>query len=98
MLEFAQSMVKLWPVVLALLVALVWIIRLEGRVNLMDEKIEKNRGDMNNIGRKTSEKDDKIWDSLVAIKESLARIEGQFKTVDFRLQHLEREADKQRSV
>lgn len=64
-----EELLKLWPVLVAMVVLIVWIVRLEAKVNYLAKGIEKE-------DRAVWKKIDSLSKSITEILESVGRIEG----------------------
>lgn len=55
---------------------IVWLVRLEGRVNYNDEANRNTQTDVDDLRGRVESLDSKIMEQLSDVRESLARIEG----------------------
>lgn len=65
-----------WPLVVAAVGVIVWLVRLEGRVNQGDKDHEATEKRMDILTTKHDHLDSKVVKELSNVRESLARIEG----------------------
>ena len=65
-----------WPVLLSILGFVVWLVRLEGRINANDNSITQAQKDVDTLRVKHEALDSEMMKELSRIRESLARIEG----------------------
>jgi hypothetical protein len=75
-MQDVKEIAELWPVFGALLGYVIWLVRLEGRVNQADRIISDTQRDVEALRIKHENLDSKIIQQLAEVRESLARLEG----------------------
>ena len=65
-----------WPVIVGSIGLIVWLVRLEGRVNQVDRDYRAIEKRVDALTIKHEELDSKLVGQLADVRESLARIEG----------------------
>jgi len=75
-MEFIKFIDTFWPLFVASVGALVWLVRLEGKVSSNLKSIERLDNWAGLMEEKHSNLDSKIVNELSEIKQSLARLEG----------------------
>lgn len=69
MVDAIRILADLWPVVLSIVGVIVWLVRLEGKTNQTEKRVEI-------LQTKHDALDSKTVEQLAQVRESLARIEG----------------------
>jgi hypothetical protein len=75
-MSFSRTVSDLWPMILASVLLIVWLVRLEGRVNQGDKDQEATEKRVDALTIKHENLDSNMMKSLMEVRESLARIEG----------------------
>lgn len=86
-MSILQVIEILWPIILAGIGLVVWLVRLEGKVKTSSDKIRDNRqeyreavatcqAEIKALTVKHESLDSKVVEQLAQVRESLARIEG----------------------
>ena len=65
-----------FEILLAILGFVVWLVRLEGKINHVERLAEEAQKDVDNLRIKHESLDSKIVEQLGEVRESLARLEG----------------------
>lgn len=68
-MEQLRILIEVWPALLTLIALVVWLVRLEGKINYNERDLASLRAEHNALNSKT-------LGELSQIRESLARIEG----------------------
>jgi peptidoglycan hydrolase CwlO-like protein len=68
----------LTTIIISAIGAVIWLVRLEGKVSHINEKSNETQKDVDSLRVKHDALDSKIVDKLAEISERLARIEGAF--------------------
>lgn len=75
-----EKLVEIWPIALAAVGFIVWLVRLEGKSiytkEISDQKFHEFDKRINALQIKHDALDSKIVDQLSEVRESLARLEG----------------------
>jgi Mg2+/Co2+ transporter CorB len=86
-MNILQVLEIIWPVILALLAFVIWLVRLEGKVKQSENLIAAHREEyrsmvatahteIKTLTAKHESLDSKVVEQLAQVRESLARIEG----------------------
>lgn len=62
--------------ILSLVSGIVWLVRLEGRINAFEKQIDELKHRISSMEIKHDALDSKVVEQLASVRESLARIEG----------------------
>lgn len=65
-----------WPLFLSAVFLVVWLVRLEGRVDRIQEHGRRTDGKVDTLQTKHEALDSRVVEQLASVRESLARIEG----------------------
>lgn len=75
-MDFYEFIKNNWVILSALVLFIVWLIRLEGRHNLHGSLIQINDASIKDLKFKHESLDSKVVDKLSSIEKALARVEG----------------------
>jgi len=75
-MEIFDTLHSIWPVLISIVGLIVWLIRLEGRVNTHEKDITRLDKAQEIQSVKHDELDSRLVEQLAQVRESLARIEG----------------------
>lgn len=75
-MQEVKALAEIWPLFAGLIGVVVWLVRLEGRVNYIDAAQKDLHADVAELRVKHESLDSKVVEQLSQVRESLARIEG----------------------
>lgn len=75
-MEALKNLLDFWPVILAIVGVIVWLVRLEGKVEHLTEKHTLLREDHAKTSAKVETLESDVFEKLSGVEKSLARIEG----------------------
>ena len=70
------TITSIWPIILSLIGFIVWLVRVEGRINFNDKEIARIEKKIDTLEIKHHNLDSRLVEQLAQVRESLARIEG----------------------
>ena len=76
MREAVDIVASLWPMFIASLGVVIWLVRLEGQVSNNRELVLGCQKDVDDLRIRHESLDSKVVEQLAQVRESLARIEG----------------------
>ena len=80
-MTYLEAIKVLWPLVIAFVSLVVWLIRLEGRVNFIEVFGKETQKDVDKLRNEHDALHSKMLHEIMEVKQSLARIEGRLEGI-----------------
>ena len=71
-----EDVLKYWPLILAILGLIIWLVRLEGLAKQNTKDLDRMQTQHESLSLRHESLDSKVVEQLAQVREALARIEG----------------------